>query len=921
MASLNHATIIKGFEKLAEDRDSENFFFDFLKVLKFSAATIKCLKMTNGNRNVAVYPGDFALAKKIYFHTAHAGEDLTAVLRGLVADERLEKQKIRFFLTTDFDSVVAYDRLVDDWTSFDFTDLRENYEFFLPLTGLYEKLRVRSVHPADVKACEKMGKLYDVIRVQNHFEKEQLHDLNVFLTRLLFCFFAEDTGIFPVAGQLTKAIESLTKPDGSDTPEFFERLFGILDMPPDHPGRRQETVLLSAFPYVNGGLFKEKIRVPTFNARARNILIECGRLEWKEISPVIFGSMFQSVMDPELRHERGAHYTSEKNIFKVIDLLFLDDLKAELSDILELKVKGVRKRRLKEFQQKIANIRIADPACGCGNFLVVSYRELKTLELQAVEAILKTEDNRDRSVFMDWTKDYSKVSIDQFYGIEIEEFPVDIARVSMWLMEHVMNCRFGKLLGTVIPSIPLKTGAQIVCANALTTDWTTVFPVQKLSYIIGNPPFGGASTISKVQKAEVRAVFNGVSAAGTLDYVTAWYGKSAALLDKNAAIECAFVSTNSICQGEQVAPLWGGFFKRDIHINFAHQTFQWRNEAKDNAGVYCVVIGFGKREREHKRLFLYDNPKAEPKSCEVKQINAYLLETDETVFITSQNNRLSAPLPMVSGNKPADGGNLIIEPEDYEKFASIEALAPYIKKFMGSKEFLHNLPRYCLWLVDAPETVLQLPLVAERIAQCRKTRNASKKDATRACAATPHLFQDRRYTYPPESEIVVPCISSERREYIPLGFVADDTIVSNRCSIVPNGTLYDFGILESRLHMTWMRTVCGRLKSDYNYSGDLCYNTFPWPKVSEAQREVIENLAGNVLIAREMHPDMTLADLYDPDMMPDDLRKAHTELDVAVEALYRKHPFEGDEDRLLHLFERYEKLLKGEDSAVLYDKD
>ncbi len=918
MASLNHATIIKGFEKLAGDRDPENFFFDFLKILKFSAATIKRLKMANGNRNVAVLPGDFALAKEIYFHVAHAGEDLTAVLRDLVEDERSGKQKIRFFLTTDFETVVAYDRRVDDWTSFAFADLRENYEFFLPLTGLYEKPLAYSAHPADVKACEKMGKLYDVIRAQNHYEKDQLHDLNVFLTRLLFCFFAEDTGIFPIDGQLTKAIESLTKSDGSDLPEFFERLFWILDMSPDHPGRRQETAQLSAFPYVNGGLFREKIHVPTFNARARNILIECGRLEWKEISPVIFGSMFQSVMDPEQRHELGAHYTSEKNIFKVISPLFLDDLKAELSDILELKVKGVRKRRLEEFQQKLADIRIADPACGCGNFLVVSYRELKTLELQAVESILKTEDNRDRSVFMDWVKDYSKVSINQFYGIEIEEFPVDIARVSMWLMEHVMNCRFGKLLGTVIPSIPLKTGAQIVCANALRTDWETVFPVQNLSYIIGNPPFGGASTMTKEQKAEVRAVFNGVECSGTLDYVTAWYGKSVALLDKNVAIECAFVSTNSICQGEQVAPLWGGFFKQGIHINFAHQTFQWRNEAKDNAGVHCVILGLAKQEREHKQLFLYDSPKAEPKSCEVKQINAYLMEADETVFITSQNSQLSAPLPMVRGNQATDGGNLIIEPEDYEKFSTIETLAPYIKKLMGSKELLHNLPRYCLWLVDAPKTVLQLPLVSERIERCRDMRLSSRDPGCRRLAMRSHEFRDLNN---PRTAIAIPRVSSERRQYIAMGFIESDTILSDRCHMVPNGTLYDFGILESRLHMTWMRTVCGRLKSDYNYSRDLCYNTFPWPKVTASQREVIENLAGNVLIAREMHPDMTLADLYDPDMMPDDLRKAHTELDVAVETLYRKHPFESDDDRLHHLFERYEKLVKGEDSAELYYKD
>ena len=594
---------------------------------------------------------------------------------------------------------------------------------------------------------------------------------------------------------------------------------------------------------------------------------------------------------------------------------------AELSDILELKVKGVRKRRLEEFQQKLADIRIADPACGCGNFLVVSYRELKTLELQAVEAILKTEDNRDRSVFMDWVKDYSKVSINQFYGIEIEEFPVDIARVSMWLMEHVMNCRFGKLLGTVIPSIPLKTGAQIVCANALRTDWKTIFPVQELSYIIGNPPFGGALKITPQQKAEVKAVFSDVKTAGILDYVTAWYGKSVAMLEQNPRIQCAFVSTNSICQGEQVAPLWGGLFKRGIHINFAHQTFQWRNEAKDNAGVYCIVVGFGKTERLRKKLFVYATPKSEPQIYEVKKINAYLLDADEDLFITSQGTALSAKLPLSFGNMANDGGNLIIEAKDYEKLSSVKILLPHIKKLVGSRELLHSLPRYCLWLPTAPREVLELPLVKERIERCRDSRLASKRSATRESAATPHLFQERRFDEPPQVSIVVPRVSSERREYIPIGFAANDTVVSDRCSFVPNGTLYDFGILESRLHMTWMRTVCGRLESRYNYSRDLCYNTFPWPKVTASQREVIENLAGNVLIAREMHPDMTLADLYDPDMMPDDLRKAHTELDVAVETLYRKRPFENDEDRLHHLFERYEKLVNGEDSAVLYDKD
>ncbi len=917
MAALNQAKIIKGLEALTANLRKESFFLDFLSIYGTPKATLKAIAAGNKSRNIAMADGDVGLTKKIYCRALTSG-DVGEALEALLHVEALKAHKIRFFVVTDFEKLAAYDARIDDSLEIDLADLRGSYDFFLPLTGQYEKPVAYSAHPADTKACEKMGRLYDIIKVLNQYDEGNLHDLNIFLTRLLFCFFAEDTGIFRHQSQMTDALEAMTAKDGSDLPQFFGRLFEVLDIPEDDERRKAFPATLQAFPYVNGGLFREKCVIPTMDGKARNLLLDCGRLTWSEISPVIFGAMFQSVMDPEQRRELGAHYTSEKNIFKVISPLFLDDLKEELAGILELKVKGVRKRRLEEFQKKLADIRIADPACGCGNFLVVSYRELKTLELRAVEAILKTEESRDRSVFMDWQTKYSKVSIDQFYGIEIEEFPVDIARVSMWLMEHVMNCRFGELLGTVIPSIPLKAGAQIVCANALTTDWATVFPVEKLSYLIGNPPFGGASTMTKEQKAEVTAVFPSMKNAGILDYVTAWYGKSATVLDQKPSIECAFVSTNSICQGEQVAPLWGWLFGQGIHINFAHQTFQWRNEAKDNAGVYCVIVGFGKHERNHKKLFSYETPKAEPRSYEVQKINGYLLDFDEQLFVEGCSRELSGQMPMIYGNKPTDGGNLIIEAGDYEKFAVVEALQPYLKKLVGSRELLHSLPRYCLWLPVAPNEVLQLPLVADRIERCREMRLSSRDPGCKKLAARPHEFRDLNN---PRTAIVIPCHSSENREYIPMGFVGEDSIVTNANQMVPDGTLYDFGILESRLHMTWMRTVCGRLESRYRYSRDLCYNTFPWPKVTGPQREVIENLAGNVLMARELHPEMTLADLYDPDKMPDDLRKAHVELDAAVEALYRKRPFESDEDRLHHLFERYEKLVKGEDSADLYDKD
>lgn len=914
MAKLNHAKIIKGFEALRQTTKGKDFFVGFLKTFGFPAATIRNVQDPNNGRNIAIAEGDYGLAKNMYFRPVTRGQDVNAVVKTLVKDATIAKHKVRFIFATDFHRVVAYDSRVDDWADFDFADLVENYEFFLPLTGLYEKPLAYTSHPADVKACEKMGKLYDIIRATNQYDDEHLHDLNVFLTRLLFCFFAEDTGIFPIQGQMTKAIESLTKTDGSDMDNFFERLFWMLDMEPGRFARKQETPTLAAFPYVNGGLFRDKIRIPTFNARARNILLECGRLEWNLISPVIFGSMFQAVMKPEERHALGAHFTSERNIMKVIEPLFLDDLKAELQAILET-ISDTQKKLTKDqtdklyaFQGKLASLTFLDPACGSGNFLIVSFREIKRLEFAAVKALHKF-DSPDRSLLDDWKLDASKVSINQFYGIEIEEFPVEVARVSMWLMEHVMNVKFGTFFGATIPTIPLKDSAHIVCANALTTDWGTVVPVEQLSYIMGNPPFIGAATMSKVQKKEVMDVFDGVKNSGILDFVAAWYKKASGLVQVNPKIECAFVSTNSICQGEQVAPLWGMLFNDGIHINFAHQTFQWRNEAKDNAGVYCVVIGFGKHERNEKRLYCYESVRAESSAHIVKSINGYLIEGNPETIVYAASKCLCDTVPaMVYGNKPTDGGNLIIEAVDYEKFASDFEIVPYIKKLIGSKELLHNIPRYCLWLVGAPKEVLENAIISKRIQACEEMRLSSTKKATVLCASTPYLFQERRFDDPPESMIVVPAVSSKRRNYIPMSFIGSDTIATNGCHIVPNGTLYDFGILESRMHMTWMRTVCGRLESRYRYSRDLCYNTFPWPDAKEPQRHVIEVLAQNVLDARDLYPELTLADLYDPDKMPQELKDAHEHLDRAVDQLYRAKAFENDEERLQMLFEKYEKL-------------
>ena len=646
MAKLNHAKIIKGFEELINTTNGKDFFVSFLKTFSFPASTIRNVQAPNNGRNIAIAEGDYGLAKNMYFRPVAEGQDVHAVVQELIRNTAIAKQKVRFFMATDFKRMAAYDARVDDWADFDFCDLKANYEFFLPLTGLYEKPLAYTSHPADVKACEKMGKLYDIIRATNHYDDEHLHDLNVFLTRLLFCFFAEDTGIFPIQGQMTKAIEALTNTDGSDMQSFFERLFWMLDMAPDRYARKQETATLAAFPYVNGGLFRDKIHIPMFNARARNILLECGRLEWNQISPVIFGSMFQAVMKPEERHAFGAHFTSERNIQKVIEPLFLDDLKEELHTILETisdtqkKLTKGQTEKLNAFQGKLASLTFLDPACGSGNFLIVSFREIKRLEFEAVKALHKF-DSPDRSLWDDWKIEVSKVSLNQFYGIEIEEFPVEVARVSMWLMEHVMNVEFGKFFGATIPTIPLKDTAHIVCANALTTDWSTVIPVDRLSYIMGNPPFSGSQTMLKSQKDELVSVCgDAIDKPGTLDYVSAWYVKAASLIQKYNHIKAAFVSTNSICQGRQVASLWGHIFDLGVGIEFAHQTFKWKNEAKDNAGVYCVIIGLSANPTSGK-LFVYQDVTGTPSSEIVTEINGYLIEGKRQIYVREANSVLS----------------------------------------------------------------------------------------------------------------------------------------------------------------------------------------------------------------------------------------------------------------------------------------
>lgn len=915
MAGLNQAKVMKDLEAVIAG-SKEEFIWGFLEAYKFPKTTIRFLRNNEKDRNAAKIDGDIALSNNLYFRAVTDGSTIENALEEIKELPLIEAEKIRFILVTDYQSIYAYDKKVQDYTSFDYTDLPVNYEFFLPLTKEYEKPLAYVEHPADVKACEKMGRLYDRIRAINHYEKEELHTLNIFLTRLLFCFFAEDAQIFPQSQQMTNAITANTLQDGSDTASFFENLFSILDLPENAPERKNFPVTFQNFPYVNGTLFRDKLPIPQFDKRTRNLLLDCGKMNWSDISPVIFGSMFQIIMDQEKRRNLGAHYTSEKNILKVIRPLFLDDLEEEFEKILAVKSEKAKEKALKEFHQKLYSLGFLDPACGCGNFLIVSYRELRLLELKILLAL--KELNPQENQWLD-IKLVQKVSIEQFYGIEIEEFPVDIARVSLFLMEHVMNLKCAETFGQTYPTIPLKHSATIVCANALTTDWKNIVSPEKINFIFGNPPFVGSSNMTDEQKAERMAVFKKRTGTGKLDYVTAWYEKSSLYMQDNQNIHCAFVSTNSICQGEQVAPLWTEMLKRKIKINFAHQTFQWSNEAKNNAAVYCIIIGFSYINSLKKKLFSYATVKSEPIMLLVENINPYLIAY-KNIIIAPSSVCLSNNSVMAYGNKPADDGNLIIEANEYEQFLIKEPEAkPYIKKFVGAEEFLHNKQRYCLWLVNASQEILRLPLIASRLEKVRNFRLSSHKKATQNCANSPHLFQEVRFKILPSNILIIPCVTSERRKYIPIN-ICSDVIVSNAIHTIPNATLYDFAILNSAMHMVWVRTVCGRLEMRYRYSRDLCYNTFPFPNPTKQQKEHISKLAEDILLMRETYPHLTLADMYDPDKMPEDLKEAHHKLDLAVDSLYQKKPFENDDERLQLLFNLYEKLTQENSEATARSK-
>ncbi|MCK4945719.1 MAG: class I SAM-dependent DNA methyltransferase [Alphaproteobacteria bacterium] len=811
-----------------------------------------------------------------------------------------EKEKPRYILLSDFQTFELLDLEENEEHHFTLAELADNVRHFAFIAG-YQQQKYRDQDPANIEASELMSNLH------KHLEESGYtgHDLERLLVRIMFCLFAEDTGIFPMESFL-RLIEDRTGKDGSDLGSWIIHLFQVLNTPVN---KRQNNLDedLAAYPYVNGNLFADPINIPSFNTVMREALLKCAYFNWTKVSPALFGSLFQTVMLPMAQRQGGAHYTSEKNILKVIQPLFLDKLQAEFEHIKTLKVG--RQQKFEQLQNKLSKLKFFDPACGCGNFLILAFREIRELELDILEELYPAQ---NRQTVLD-IGSLTKISVDQFYGIEIEEFPARIAEAAMWLIDHQLNMNLSESFGQAFVRLPLTESAHIYHGNALKTDWTDILPVKKCSYILGNPPFIGKKEQTKEQKIELNNIFKGVKGKGVLDYVACWYLKAAQYI-QGTHTKVAFVSTKSITQGEQVGILWNELYKYPCRIFFAHHTFKWTIDEKKAKGmkiasVHVVVIGFSTQDVTPKTLYEYENVLSDPHAITVSKINPYLVEGADTVVL-----RRSKPLCSVSeiskGSEATDFGYLILNRSEKDELIKKEPSSKkWIKRLIGGEELINNIERYCLWLIDTtPAELRAMPIVMARIKAVRKERLKSSKLRTVEWAQKPALFSENRQ--PSTDYLAIPKVSSERRNYIPIGFVDKEWIATGSVQTLANATCYEFGVLSSEMHMSWMRYVAGRMKSDYQYSNTIVYNNFPWPEANKKDKENIETKAQAVLDAREQFPDSTLDDLYDPNTMPPVLLKAHQVLDKVVDKAYRKVAFKDEKERIEFLFERYQKLVE-----------
>lgn len=877
--------------------------YEILKAFGKGEADIR--RYRDGRGVLARYDG--LLIKGLFgYKSVSTTTSLTATLEEMKQDPQVVKAAPKIVAVSDGETILAYDMRERESYENPLNRLYCDFAFFYPLCGV-ERFTNIDESPADVKAAEKLAKLHDELRAYNEFSsRSELHDLNIFIARLLFCFFAEDTGIFE-DNLFTGSVVRYTKEDGSDLADYLGAVFNVMDM----RLRNEDTLkIISQFPYVNGGLFAKHIQIPKMGFRSRKIIIECGELDWKNINPDIFGSMIQAVVDPNVRATQGMHYTSVPNIMKVINPLFLDDLQGAynhlrdqyeqkkrqydiggLTDTLYNKDLKVIHKDCQKLLGRMSKMKFFDPACGSGNFLIITYKALRMLEmdiLRLMRQIIPELDFFDSSV----------IQLKQFYGIELLDFPHEVAMLSMWLAEHQMNRKLHDDFGVNTQALPLHNITQIVCGNACRMDWKEVCPhtADEEVFVFGNPPYLGSRNQDKEQKYDMKAVFR--KDFGSLDYIACWFYKGAKYIE-NSKAECAFVTTNSICQGLQVALLWKRVLQNGVEVSFAHTSFKWSNNAKHNAAVTVAIVGITAHKRP-KYLFTDD------RVMTVDNITAYLFPGKD-IFVESASMPLNKSMPQMNfGNMAADGGQLLFTTSEKDDFVSKEPESEqYFRQIYGSEELINGKDRWCLWLYGHDVSDFEdFPLIKERIDKLRAIREKSSRPQL---AEIPHLFA--QITQPMGVNcIVVPRHSSETREYIPMGYIDKSKLASDACMVVGTDDISIFGILTSRFHMAWVRTVGGKLETRYRYSAQLCYNTFPFPKLTAEKKQALSEAAEEVLLTRADHPEKTLAELYDPEKMPEDLRNAHHVLDDLVESCYPSYPFANDEARLECLFKLYEKM-------------
>lgn len=893
-------------DTIANELKKDEFIYELMAAYGHRKTTIGRIK--SGERNLANVEGEVRAKRHIYFKQSQS-DCVLSDIDNMKKEPSVTRDKIRFVIATDFNQFVALDTRTHDTLDIEFNELGKHFDFFLPWAGM-EKAVYQGENPADVKAAEKMAKLFDLIKADNFSEDNKgdtaaLHNLNVFLTRLLFCFFAEDTGIFK-QNQFSADLESHTKLDGTDVDSYLNRLFEVLDTSKENRGDLPD--YLANFEFVNGGLFANTIASPRFSTKSRKMLIECGsELDWSDINPDIFGSMIQAVVHPDQRGGMGMHYTSVTNIMKVIEPLFLDELYAEFENIEENIDAKLKPSRLRKLHHRIAEIKIFDPACGSGNFLIIAFKEMRKLEMEIIKRLQELDENENQDDLFGeggLNSSFSHIKLSQFYGIELDDFAHEVAILSLWLAQHQMNVEFKAEFGECETPLPLSKSGNVIQGNACRIDWSTCCPKSGEIYILGNPPYLGGKKLSDENKIDMEAA--GLAKAMLVDYIGCWFINASKYI-KGLNAKFAFVSTKSICQGEQVSLLWPKIYVNQVEIKFCHQPFTWSNSAKDLAGVTCIIVGIGNEGSDKKEIF------TDQYSYKVDEVSPYLIEGNRDT-VSPRSKPISAIPLMCMGSNAVDGKHLVVEKEEYNQQIELDpSIKTYFKRYMGATDFLSGKERYCLWIADSEvDEASKYPFISKRLESCRVYRANAGRDA-RKVADTPHRFCYR--THKNTQAIIFPRTTTERRVYVPVGYVDGKTSVINEAAFAIYDTEpYLLSILSSKMHYIWFSTTSGRLRTGFRYSVKLSYNNFPLPILTSEQESQLNEMATDILSVREMFPSKTLSELYDPDKMPDELLDIHKKNDALVESLYTNKKLDEDTDRLSLLFNTFQSMTGGQNA-------